>query len=62
MKDNPFHLPTPASIMARIAGLRIISGRETEDGLLLELEGNQTLAFTGAMIVGIHRHDEVSLH
>ena len=54
MKREEFTMSTAASIMAKVSGLRIMRGHETDDGLHLELEGNQVLIFTGPLIVALY--------
>ena len=53
-------ITTTANVMARIMGLRILSGHETRDGLHLELEGGTALVFTadGPLIVALVRARE----
>ena len=41
-------------LMAAIAGQRIVTGEETDDGMHLKLEDGRVLIFTGEFIVSIY--------
>ena len=54
MNRDDVNITSADHVMAKILGLRIMSGKETEDGLHMELEGGQLLIFTGPVIVALY--------
>ena len=51
-----------ATVLSSVIGDRIVSGKETKDGLHVEFEGGQILIFTGEFVIAVYKLDTTTVH